>query len=265
MGTFFRMLREHELMDLKGRPGKAGGGYCTMFPEWGAPFIYANFNGTKGDVVVFTHEMGHAFQGWSSRNKPVQDQVWPTMESAEIHSMSLEFLTWPWMEQFFGADASRFRQQHLAETLLFIPYGVAVDHFQHLVYARPEASADERNAMWQEVERLYLPWRTYGGIPALARGAFWQKQGHIYGMPFYYIDYTLAATCALQFWVRASTDPKKALDDYITLCRRGGEAPFRDLCQGAGLRAPFDDGALLDIVSRAAAELKVSVPSNAAP
>ena len=258
MSSFFRLLHDRGLMDLKSRPGKAGGGYCTDFMEFGVPFIYANFNGTKGDVVVFTHEMGHAFQGWSSQSKPLMDQVWPTMESAEIHSMSLEFLTWPHMDKFFGADADRFRRQHLAETLLFLPYGVAVDHFQHLIYAKPDATPDERNAMWQEVEAMYLPWRKYGDIAALKRGAAWQRQLHIYGMPFYYIDYTLAATCALQFWVRSEENAEAALADYVRLCARGGDAPFRELCRSAGLRAPFEDGALAGIAAHAAKVLGIS-------
>ena len=257
LDDFFRVMVESNLLDLKIRNGKAGGGFCTSFPSHGVPFIFANFNGTKGDVEVFTHEIGHAFQNYMSRHQPLLDYHWPTTESCEIHSMSLEFLTWPHMEKFFGADAERFRTIHLTGALLFLPYGVAVDHFQHLIYAEPGATPAERNAMWQEMERTYLPWRKYDGLVHPSAGGMWQAQRHIYLNPFYYIDYTLAQTCALQFWVRAEKDFQEAIRDYVALCRRGGEAPFRQLAESAGLVSPFEDGCLSEVVSRARRSLGV--------
>ena len=255
LGSFFRTMRDSRLTDLKNRDRKAPGGFCTSFPTYGLPFIFANFNGTKHDVEVFTHEMGHAYQGYQSRNQPLIDYLWPTYESCEIHSMGLEFLTWPHMEKFFEQDAERFRRIHLVQGLLFIPYGVAVDHFQHLVYARPDATPAERHAMWQEVERLYLPTRDYGDLPHVKDGGFWQFQRHIYLNPFYYIDYTLAQTCALQLWVRAQRDPAGALAAYNSLCSRGGEAPFQELARSAGLVSPFESGCLRDVVAQARASL----------
>jgi M3 family oligoendopeptidase len=251
LGDFFRLMVAGKLTDLKNREGKAGGGFCTSFPSYGLPFIFANFNGTKHDVEVFTHEMGHAYQGYQSRNQPLVDYLWPTYESCEIHSMGLEFLTWPHMDQFFEQDAERFRRVHLTQGLLFIPYGVAVDHFQHLVYAKPDATPAERHAMWQEMERMYLPWRDYGDLPHVASGGFWQFQRHIYLSPFYYIDYTLAQTCALQLWVRSQKDPAGTLAAYNTLCTRGGEAPFQELARSAGLVSPFQKGCLRDVVGQA--------------
>ena len=251
LGDFFRLMVQSRLTDLKNRDGKAGGGFCTAFPSYGLPFIFANFNGTKHDVEVFTHEMGHAYQAYQSRQQPLFDYLWPTYESCEIHSMGLEFLTWPHMEKFFGGDAERFRRIHLTQGLLFIPYGVAVDHFQHLVYARPEATPAERHAMWQEMERMYLPWRDYGDLPHLPGGGFWQFQRHIYLNPFYYIDYTLAQTCALQLWVRSQKDPAGTLTAYNALCSRGGEAPFQELARSAGLVSPFQPGCLRDVVEQA--------------
>lgn len=251
LGGFFRLMQQAKLMDLKNRERKSPGGFCTSFPTVGLPFIFANFNGTKHDVEVFTHEMGHAYQGYASRNQPLLDYLWPTYESCEIHSMGLEFLTWPYMEKFFEADADRFRRIHLAQGLLFIPYGVAVDHFQHLVYERPQASPAERHAMWQEMERTYLPWRDYGDLPHVAGGGFWQFQRHIYLSPFYYIDYTLAQTCALQLWVRSRRDPAGTLEAYGALCRRGGEGPFQELARSAGLKSPFERGCLADVADQA--------------
>jgi M3 family oligoendopeptidase len=251
LGDFATMMDERELTDLVARPGKAGGGYCTSFPSLGVPFVFSNFNGTSGDVTVLMHELGHAFQAYSSRAKPVVDYLWSTYEAAEVHSMSLEFLTWPLMERFFGDDADAYREHHLADSIAFLPYGVAVDHFQHLVYEQPDATPNERHAMWQFVERRYLPWRSYGDLARPRSGAFWQAQAHIYRSPFYYIDYTLALCCALQMWVASGDDPAGTLARYVALCGRGGEAPFRSLVASAGLVEPFDPCALPAVVAKA--------------
>jgi len=255
LDAFFDKMKQQHLMDLKSREGKAGGGFCDSLPNLKMPFIFANFNGTKGDVEVFTHEMGHAFQCYCSGDQPLSDYLWPTTEACEIHSMSLEFLTWPQMELFFGDDASRFRHLHLTESILFLPYGVLVDHFQHHVYENPGASVEERNAMWRELEAIYLPWRDYGDLAHPASGRRWQRQLHIYGMPFYYIDYTLALTCALQLWVRAESDREATMLDYVKLCHRGGEAPFQQLVDSVGLKSPFQPGCLSEVVTAAKREL----------
>lgn len=251
LDDFFRVMTNSHLLDLKARDGKAGGGFCTSLDSYGLPFIFANFNGTKGDVEVFTHEVGHAFQNYLSRAQPLLDYTWPTYESCEIHSMSLEFLAWPEMERFFGDDAQRFRRIHLAQSLLFLPYGAAVDHFQHRVYEQPDATPDQRHAMWREMEQLYLPWRDYGDLEHPALGGFWQSQRHIYSSPFYYIDYTLALTCALQFWVRSRENPTRAMNDYVALCRRGGSLPFQQLAASADLVSPFEPSCLGDAVEHA--------------
>jgi M3 family oligoendopeptidase len=257
IGDFADLLVERELLDLQARERKAGGGFCTSFPTYGVPYIFANFNGSTGDVNTLVHEMGHAFQNYSSRNMPIAQYIWPTYEACEIHSMSMEFLAWPQLEKFFGEDAQRYRAQHLQSSLLFLPYGAAVDHFQHFVYENPQASPGERNAFWKQLEAAYLPWRRYGGIEHLERGGYWQNQRHIYQMPFYYIDYTLALCCALQFWVRSLEDYAGALADYRALCARGGKLPFQALVQSAGLRSPFDPGVLHGVAQRAAQVLEL--------
>ncbi|MGP6157637.1 MAG: M3 family oligoendopeptidase [Vulcanimicrobiaceae bacterium] len=253
LGEFVEVMLEGNLLDVEARPGKAFGAYCTSFPTRRVPFVFANFNGSRADVRTLMPELGHAFQNWSSRQKRAIDYLVPTYESAEIHSMSLEYLSWPQMERFFGSDAEAYRREHLLDAMLFLPYGVAVDHFQHLVYENPSASPAERHAMWQELERRYLPWRDYGDLAYPAGGALWQEKRHIFVLPFYYIDYTLALCCALQFWTQANTDRDEALARYVALCGRGGEAPFRELVRSAGLRQPFDEGTLEDVVRVAAA------------
>ena len=252
LGAFFRLMTAGGFLDLKNRPGKAGGGFCTSFPTAGVPFIFANFNGTHGDIGVFTHEMGHAFQNWESRDQPGIDYLWPTMEAAEINSMGLEFLTYPQIGLLVGdAEAERFRRMHLISSLAFLPYGVCVDHFQHDVYANPTATPAERHAMWQALERRYLPWADYGDLAYPANGGRWQAKAHIYRSPFYYIDYTLALCCAMQFWVQSRRDYPAALDAYVALCGRGGSAPFQDLVHSAGLLSPFEPGALAAVVREA--------------
>ena len=255
LAGFYRQMSEGGFMDLKNRPTKAGGGFCTSFPTVGMPFIFANFNGTHHDVDVFTHEMGHAFQNYQSRSLPGIDYLWPTSESAEIHSMSLEFLAYPQIEALLGDQAGRYRRMHLIQALEFLPYGVLVDHFQHEVYANPDATPAERHAMWKRLEARYLPWRDYGDLAYPAMGGRWQAQGHIYGVPFYYIDYTLAQCCALQFWVKSRQNYAASMDTYVKLCGLGGSAPFGGLVDAAGLASPFKPGALATVVATAAEAL----------
>ena len=168
------------------------------------------------------------------------------------------FLTYPEIGLLVGeAAADRFRRMHLIGDLAFLPYGVCVDHFQHAVYAAPDATPADRHRMWQELERRYMPWTDYGDLAYPAMGGRWQAKPHIYGSPFYYIDYTLALCCAMQFWVRARRDPAEAMGAYVALCARGGSAPFQDLVRGAGLVSPFADGALAGVVAEAAAMLRI--------
>ena len=258
LDAFYRAMREGGFMDLDNRPAKAGGGFCTSFPSIGMPFIFANFNGTHHDVDVFTHEMGHAFQNYMSRQQPVSDYFWPTMEAAEIHSMSLEFLAHPHIAPMFGAATARYRRMHLIGALEFLPYGVCVDHFQHEIYADPDLTPADRHAIWRRLEQLYLPWRDWGDLAYPAMGGRWQAQMHIYRSPFYYIDYTLAQCCALQFWVASQRDERAAFDTYVNLCALGGSRPFGGLVAAAGLVSPFTPGALRDAVRAAAQALDLS-------
>ncbi|AZN41054.1 M3 family oligoendopeptidase [Paenibacillus albus] len=246
--TFFRFMQDNGLMDLVSKKGKQGGGYCTYISEYGAPFIFSNFNGTSGDIDVLTHEAGHAFQVYESRSFAVPEYSFPTYEACEIHSMSMEFFTWPWMNLFFEEDADKYRFEHLGSGLLFIPYGVTVDEFQHFVYENPDATPAERKQAWRDIERKYLPHRDYADNEYLERGGFWHKQGHIFGSPFYYIDYTLAQICAFQFWKQMNEDRTAAWDAYVNLCRQGGSLSFTELVKVAGLISPFEDGCVSSVI-----------------
>jgi len=247
-GEFFDMMVEEELMDLVNRDGKRPGGFCTSFPKYDRPYIFSNFNGTDHDITVLTHEAGHAFQCYSSRKQPLLGYLWPTMEAAEIHSMSMEFFTWPWMEKFFKEETDRFKYKHIAGSLSFLPYGACVDHFQHWVYENPSATPKERNQKWLDLESSYMPNRDYDDLEFPKTGGIWQGQLHIYQMPFYYIDYTLAQTCAFQFWIKNQQDSEKAWKDYVHLCKAGGSLSFTKLVSLAGLELPFNDGCLESVV-----------------
>lgn len=246
---FFNFMVDNDLMDLVAKKGKAGGGYCTFINDYKAPYIFSNFNGTAGDVDVLTHEAGHAFQVYSSRNYELPEYIWPTLEACEIHSMSMEFFAWPWMERFFQHETDKYKFAHLSGALLFIPYGVTVDEFQHFVYEQPEATPEERKAKWREIEKKYLPHRDYEDNAFMERGGFWFKQGHIFMNPFYYIDYTLAQVCAFEFWAKSRTDKETAWSDYLRLCQAGGSKSFLELVELANLNNPFVDGTIKKIVA----------------
>ncbi|MFC7784601.1 MULTISPECIES: M3 family oligoendopeptidase [unclassified Rossellomorea] len=245
---FFGFMIEHDLMDLEAKKGKAGGGYCTYIANHESPYIFSNFNGTSGDIDVLTHEAGHAFQVYSSRGFDIPEYIWPTYEACEIHSMSMEFFTWPWMDYFFKEDTDKYQFAHLSEAVQFLPYGVAVDEFQHFVYENPEASPSERNAAWRKIEREYLPHKDYDHIPYLENGGFWQRQSHIYNSPFYYIDYTLAQICAFQFWKKMNLNREEAWNDYVALCKLGGSLSFTGLVEAAKLDSPFQEGTVEKVI-----------------
>jgi M3 family oligoendopeptidase len=240
---FYRYMFDNGLMDNSAKDGKMTGGYCTFIGKHQSPFIFSNFNGTSHDVTVLTHEAGHAFQCYAtSRNQNLYEYLWPTYEACEIHSMSMEFFTWPWMQLFFKEDTDKFMYEHLSGAVQFLPYGVAVDEFQHIVYENPDMSPAERNKAWRDLEKKYLPHRTYEGNEFLENGGFWHRQSHIFTSPFYYIDYVLAQICAFQFWKRSLEDKENAWKDYVNLCKAGGSKSFLDLVKLAGLKSPFDEG-----------------------
>ncbi len=245
---FFQFMTEHHLLDLLAKRGKASGGYCTFIADYQSPFIFSNFNGTSGDIDVLTHEAGHAFQVYSSRHIETPELIWPTTEACEIHSMSMEFFTYPWMNLFFKEDTDKYKFAHLSAALQFLPYGVAVDEFQHAVYENPEATPEERKQIWKELEKKYLPHRDYDGFAYLERGGFWQRQGHIFENPFYYIDYTLAQICAFQFWKKSQEDHDAAWKDYLHLCKQGGTKSFTQLVKEANLISPFEDGCVKSVI-----------------
>ena len=254
---FFNMMLDSELMDVLSTEGKASGGYCTDIPDYKVPFIFANFNGTQGDVEVVTHEAGHAFADWLNRERIPSEYHWPSMEACEVHSMSMEFFAWPWAEGFFGEDADKYRYSHLAAAIKFIPYGTLVDHFQHVVYEKPDLTPKERHAVWKELLGVYMPWvKLDGKIPFYSEGEGWQRQHHIYSSPFYYIDYCLAQTVSLEFWAKIQKDRKDAWNYYMAYAKQGGSRTFTELLKNAGLDSPFEEKCLREACETASEWLK---------
>jgi len=236
----FNFMLENDLFDVLSKPGKEVGGYQTEFPIYKSPFIFANFNGTSDDIDVLTHEAGHGYACYVAKDIYPYDLREGSAEIGEIHAMSMEFFAWPWMEGFFGADTQKYYLSHLSKSVEFLPYGVMVDEFQHHVYAKPEMTPAERNALWLELEAEYRPWLDMAGIPYWAQGRRWQNISHIYEMPFYYIDYCLAGIMALNFWALNKKDHKDAWDKYVRLVKFAGTKNFVELVEDSGLPNPFE-------------------------
>lgn len=254
---FAKLLFGNELFDVLAKPGKAPGGYCTSLPAYKAPFIFSNFNGTAGDVDVLTHEAGHAFADYvAARTIPILDLRSPTMEGCETHSMSMEFFTAPWHRLFFKEQTEKYEVSHAEDALIFIPYGSMVDHFQELMYTHPEMTPEERNETWLKLERQYRPYLDFEDLPFYSRGAGWQRQLHIYQYPFYYVDYCLAQSMALQFWMESVKDWKAAWKKYLKFVGMGGTRTFVDLIRESGLLSPLDDGSIAKIVEPVSKWLK---------
>lgn len=245
---FFDYMMEYGLFDVLGRKTKKAGGYMTSLPDFdNCPFIFANFNGTEGDINVVTHEAGHAFQGFVTRHDlPEKNQL--GMETAEIHSMSMEFFTLNWMDKFFGDRADDYKISELEGAITFIPYGCMVDEFQHIVYEKPDMTPVERRQVWSELEKQYRPDMDFADNKFLGEGGWWQRQLHIYNYPFYYIDYCLAQTVALQFKAWMDTNYDEAWAAYLKLCKLSASDFYQNMLKEVGLKVPFEAGCLDETV-----------------
>ena len=240
---FIDFMIGHEMMDLKNKPNKASTGYCTILPARKAPFVFSCFNQTIADMQVLTHELGHAFAAFrASRIQPVEAYFFSSTDIDEIHSMSMEQFAYPYAERFFGDDADKFRFAHLQEALTFVPFGVAVDEFQHICYAHPELTPKERTYEWHKLEEKYMPWRTYQDDEFMERGGYWYHKLHIYLYPFYYINYTLTTMGAMEFKKKNAEDHEAAWKDYLALTDVGGSRSYLEILRLANLAIPFEEG-----------------------
>ncbi len=242
---FIDMMMDNEAFDVDSRQNKWGGGYCTEFAKYRQPFILANFNGTAGDVDVMTHEAGHAFNAYLiADNRFALELGCGGMETAETHSMSMEFFCWKYIHKFFGDNTRNYKYMHALDALSFIPYGTIVDYFQHIVYENPDMTPAQRKQTWLRLEKEFRPWLSSDGITYLEQGTRWQYQMHIYESPFYYIDYVIAQATAFQFLLLSLKDYDEAFRRYLRLSKQGGESFYTDLVAEAGLKSPFEEGSL---------------------
>lgn len=255
-GEFIDFMIKHDLMDLKNKPNKASTGYMTMLYDYKAPYVFSCFNQTIFDMQVLTHELGHAFAGYEAiREQKCMNYYMTSTDIAEIHSMAMEQFAYPYAEQFFGKDADKFRFAHLQEAITFVPFGVAVDEFQHIMYANPELTPKERTYEWRKLEKKYMPWRDYDDDEFMERGGYWYHKLHIFLYPFYYINYTLTTMGAMELKKRYAEDKEQAWKDYLALCKAGGSTNYLNLLKIANLSVPFEEGSVAKAISYAKEEL----------
>ena len=251
-GEFIDFMIDHHLMDLENKPNKASTGYMTSLVKYKAPFVFSCFNHTIFDMQVLSHELGHAFAGYCAmRSQPVSAYYSESTDIAEIHSMSMEQFCYPYAERFFGESADKFRFAHLQEALTFVPFGVAVDEFQHIIYENPNLTPKERTYEWHKLEEKYMPWRRYEDDEFMDRGGFWYHKLHIFLYPFYYINYTLTTMGAMEFKKRYAENRDEAWADYLALCRAGGSKSYLGLLETAHLHVPFEEGSVANAISYA--------------
>ena len=245
--NFFNTMLESGFMDVINRPEKSLSSYCSDLSQFGMPFIFASFNGTSDDIKILTHEAGHAFQYFTGKNKEITEYRWPTFDAAEVHSMSMEYLTYPWMKNFFEEDAEKYFFAHISAVISSMLSKCVGDHFQEIIYENPNMTADERAAVWKKMETKYMPSKTYLNNSYLENGRLWQVYWHIYNFPFYFIDYALAQICALQIWQKNKIDSTETWKDYMELCKAGGTLPFLEMIEKGNLKSPFEPGCIESI------------------
>lgn len=247
-GKLFDTMVESECFDVMSREGKEGGGYCEGLPAYKLPFIFSNWNGSAGDVDVLTHEFGHALEFYKSFFIDSEFLSSVSMETAEVHSMSMEFLAYPWIHLFFGDKTEEYKFTHIGGAVTFIPYGTIVDFFQQSCYDNPDMTPAQRNELYNKLEKQFLPYMTTEGLPAFQDGRRWQRQAHIFHNPFYYIDYCLAQFTALQFLALSQNDYKSAFEKYISFLNYGGTKTFTELLDVCGLMSPFEEDSFKTVV-----------------
>lgn len=242
LGNLFSKLKQEHCMDLEAREGKANSGVATYLPEKGLPIFIASFHKINHDINVITHEFGHATQLYESRHLNFHENRWPSYDVCEIPSTTMEYLCWEELDRFFETkkDADKYRFDQLIVTLELILYACLVDHFQHVIYQRPELSKNERNELWHQLEREYQPYLDPEENEYLTKGPGYQKQSQIFDAPFYYIDYALSSIVAIQFFVSFLENQTVTMDRYFELCKKGGSVSFVTLLKELHLASPFE-------------------------
>ena len=260
LGAMFDRLIEGNVLDLDSRKGKAPGGYQYNLEKTGLPFIFMNASGQQGDVETMIHEAGHAFHTmYCSHHELIQDRNYP-IEFAEVASMSMELLTQPYWDEFYDSKetSDRARKMHLEAIIGLLAWICRIDAFQHWMYSNPSHTREERSKAWLDLREKYGPRTDWSGFEE--DSLFWQTQGHLFGAPFYYIEYGIAQLGALQIWMTQLKDPEKALNDYANAMKLGNTRTLPHLFRSADIRLSFDKehiGNLVGLVKRSLSELSV--------
>ena len=248
---FINFMTEHELIDCENRPGKAAREYSTIIYSRKAPFIFSFFDGSARSLKNLVGSMGHSFSLYrSSRKQPVDLYFTSSADIMELHVMAMTQFSNKYSDWFFGEEASKYDFYNLHDLMTFIPFGVAVDEFQHICYEHPELTPKERNLQWKKLEEKYMPWRKYDeDDDFMNRGGYWFHKQHIFLYPLYYIEYSLATVNAMEMNSRYVQRPTTAWQEYLELADAGGSNGYLDTLKMANLTPLFKDGAVAHSMS----------------
>jgi oligoendopeptidase F len=256
LASDFDQLREHGNLDLQSRKGKQPGGYLMPLEESRQPFIFMNAAGLQRDVETLLHEGGHAFHHLAASGEDLVFLRSAPMEFCEVASMSMELLGSEHFEVFYnGADGARAKRKMIEGIIGFFPWMAIIDSFQHWIYTHPNHRRDERTTTWLTLLDRFGGVVDWSGWEAL-RESLWQRQGHIFHAPFYYIEYGIAQLGALQLWMKAKEDPHKALANYRAALALGGGRPLPQLFAAAGIVFDFSQKTLRPLMDALEAELE---------
>ena len=240
LGEMFDRLRGGGRLDLDARMGKAPGGYQESRDRSRTPFIFMNASGVQRDLETMIHEAGHAFHSMLSRPEPLLHYRHAPIEFAEVASMSMELLAHRYLGEFYDdASAARAKRRHLEEISRLLPWIATIDAFQHWLYTHPNHDREERRAYWLELDERFGAAVSWAGLEAY-RATTWQRQLHLFEVPFYYIEYGIAQLGALQLWLRSREDEQDAIARYTKALALGGSRPLPELFAAAGLTFEFD-------------------------
>lgn len=240
-GDCFRTMQKMGRLDLESRKGKAPGGYNAPLAETGIPFIFMNAAGQMRDVTTIVHEGGHAIQAFLTHELELSAFKEYPMEIAEVASMSMELFTMDYWNIFFENpdDLRRAKLQQLERVISIFPWIAIVDKFQHWVYEHPRHTKEERTAAWQKIQDGFstkvVDWTGFEDY----RSCSWQRQLHLFEVPFYYIEYGIAQLGAIAMWKQFREDKEKALDNYMGALSLGYTVPLKELYAAAGIRFDF--------------------------
>jgi oligoendopeptidase F len=240
LGSFFDSLRDGTSLDLDSRKGKAPGGYQLQRDHSRKPFIFMNATGLQRDLETMVHEAGHAFHSIYADDLPLVDYRSAPLEFCEVASMSMEMLTYDFLDEFYSKeDANRAVREHLEGIVSILAWIATIDAFQHWIYTNPKHSRSERYEKWLELGKRFGSILDWSGFEEW-RNVSWQKQLHLFSYPFYYIEYGIAQLGALQMWLQYRENPEKALTNYATAMRLGGSRPLPNLFEAGEMN--FDLG-----------------------